>query len=73
MNSTQSARRQRPDGTWTFTSEDWDAKWYWPVGTPVSINGESGTVTKTNSVSVTVRGASGRVYARIPVKQLVRL
>ena len=47
-------QRQRADGTWTYTSAEWDATWYWPVGTRVSVRGATGTVIKENSVSVKV-------------------
>ena len=55
-------RRQRLDGTWTYTSEAWDADWYWPVGTRVEVNlgrrgavlWQPGEVTKQNTVSVRV-------------------
>jgi hypothetical protein len=52
-------KRQRADGTWTFTTVDWDAKWYWPIGTRVAAktaNGRApGVVVKENSTSVRIR------------------
>lgn len=56
-------QRQRADGTWTYTTEEWDATWYWPVGTRVRMRpnvgrglaGATGTVVKKNPVSVRVQ------------------
>ena len=47
-------KRQRVDGSWTFSTEEWDAAWYRPVGTRVSVRGAAGTVVKENSVTVRV-------------------
>lgn len=51
-------KRQRADGTWTFTTADWDARWYWPVGTRVNVKTvdglAAGTVAKMNPTSVRV-------------------
>jgi hypothetical protein len=73
--------RRRSDGTLTCTTEEWDARWYWPVGTRVSVQvrtktgivTEPGSVAKANSVSATVVLDSGRVVARVPVAMLTRM
>jgi hypothetical protein len=65
-------RRQRPDGTWTFCTADWDQRWYWPVGTRVRVSGQLGTVIKQNSVTVAVK-IGDRVYPRVPMPGLVRV
>jgi hypothetical protein len=71
-----STPRQRADGSWTFTTETWDAKWYWPLGTRVRFRQSDGTVTKQNNVSVDVRFDTG-MYAgstrRVSVTALERL
>lgn len=65
MNGSLSQKRQRADGTWTYTTEAWDARWYWPVGTrvrfkamapiPKALHGVVGTVVRENAVSVSIR------------------
>jgi hypothetical protein len=56
-------KRQREDGTWTYATADWDAKWYWPTGTRVVVQFSdatlAGTVTKENSISVWVTFDAG--------------
>lgn len=66
--------RARPDGTLTFTTPEWDAEWYWPVGTRVSIPARAvlGTVTKRNSVTVRVQLDDGRTLVNVSVLALVR-
>jgi hypothetical protein len=67
-------RRQRADGTWTFTDAAWDAKWYWPIGTRVQLaNGATGTVSKANSTTVSVATDDGRVRSLVPMRGLIRL
>jgi hypothetical protein len=69
-------RRQRPDGTWTYTTEEWDTQWYWPVGTRVqlvALGGALGTVTKQNNVTATVKTDRGDTYNRVPFAGLIRL
>jgi hypothetical protein len=66
-------RRQRADGTWTFTSAEWDARWYWPVGTRVRVLHDVGTVTKENSTTVRVRFDSGRADTLVAKRGLIRL
>jgi hypothetical protein len=77
-------QRQRADGTWTFATEEHDARWYWPVGTRVELQdgdrvragarkGQRGVVTKQNSVSVWVLLDSGETLRNVPVDALVRL
>lgn len=64
-------QRQRPDGTWTYTSDEWDQKWYWPVGTRAEFRGQIGTITKTNNVSVWLRLDSGPTI-HVSVTALIR-
>jgi hypothetical protein len=66
MNTTtnRNGERQRGDGTWTHATEEWDTKWYWPVGTRVFVRSRGlgwGTVTKQNSVTVVVTFDAGQV------------
>jgi hypothetical protein len=65
-------RRQRPDGTWTYASEEWDRKWYWPIGTRAEFRGQAGTVIKRNAVSVWLRLDSGPTI-RVSVTALTRM
>lgn len=65
-------QRLRADGTWTYTSPEWDAAWYWPVGTAVLHCHAPATVTKANAVSVSLRFADGRELHRVPFKALTR-
>lgn len=60
--TTPTERRQRADGTWTYSTPEWDAKWHWTVGTRVRLRGGSaeGVITKANSVTVNVRLDDGR-------------
>lgn len=68
-----SVQRRRPDGSWTFTTEAWDAVWYWPVGTRVRVPRlGAGVVEKSNAVSVSVRLDYGAVLRRVSVRSLVR-
>ena len=66
MESLKTERRQRPNGTWTYTTPEWDATWYWPVGTKVRVLDSkrgidlTGFVTKENAVSVRVAFDNGR-------------
>jgi hypothetical protein len=59
----EATKRQRADGTFTFSTPEWDAKWYWPVGTRISLAIASGRafgkVTKQNTVSAWVLLDSG--------------
>ena len=75
-------KRQRADGSWTFTTVDWDHKWYWPIGTRIAFqtaNGLAlGTVTKTNNTTVRVQFDLPRFDAAfrgvlIPMKLLERV
>lgn len=67
-------RRQRADGSWTFTTAEWDRAWYWPVGTRVElVNGERGTVAKMNSTTATVVLDSGKTHTRVPFRGLRRV
>ena len=65
-------RRQRADGTYTFSTPEWDEKWYWPVGTAVILRGEQGVVSKVNSVTVDVTTPAG-LFRRVSVKALRRV
>lgn len=71
------SRRQRNDGTWTFTSEAWDAAWYWPVGTRISVETRDGvalgTITKTNTVSVYVQFDEMATERKVSMKALHRI
>lgn len=58
-------QRQRLDGSWTFSSEEWDAAWHWPVGSMVVFRDHVGVITKQNSTTVIVKwnedGSSSKV------------
>lgn len=71
MTITTLPKRVRADGTRTYTSPDWDARWYWPVGTRVRVGGDRGIVTKQNAVSVRVRLEDGRELL-VQMRGLVR-
>jgi hypothetical protein len=68
MTTTTTAKRQRADGTWTMTTEAYDAIWYWPVGTRVrvTIAGQlfAGVVVKENSTTVRVAFDDGVEHLR---------
>jgi hypothetical protein len=70
-------RRQRADGTWTLTTVDWDRKWYWPVGTRVTVptrrGAVRGTVVKTNPVSVWVQFDEPDTKAKVEMRLLSRV
>lgn len=55
-------RRQRADGSWTFTTPDWDARWYWPAGTRVQLQGQPGVILKSHRVTVDVQTDAGRTH-----------
>lgn len=68
-------KRQRADGTWTWTTPEYDATWYWPVGTRVRlVNGEEAVVVKENAISVSVvESATGVLRTRVPFDGLRRV
>jgi hypothetical protein len=78
-------QRQRTDGSWTYATEEHDAKWYWPVGTRIELQsagrtrvsadlkGARGIVIKKNPVSVWLRLDSGETLKNVSVEALVRL
>lgn len=79
-------QRQRADGTWTYTTPEHDAKWYWPVGTRVELQdndaervragkykGARGVVVKANPVSVWIKLDTGETLKNVTVMALVRL
>jgi hypothetical protein len=76
MNTNETRQRQREDGTSTFTTVDWDAKYYWPVGARVIYRGFVGTVVKENPTTVSVMFDDhnpGHVYDRVPMSALYRV
>jgi hypothetical protein len=65
--------RVRPDGTRTYTTPEWDARWYWPVGTRVRVGDVgSGVVIKSNTVTVNVLMDAGGIRSRVSVEVLTR-
>jgi hypothetical protein len=69
--------RQRADGTYTHTTDAWDARWYWPTGTRVRIavrggSDETGVIIKQNATTVWVRFDSARADTKVPMTMLVR-
>lgn len=67
-----SAARQRSDGSITWTSPEWDDRWYWPVGTRVEVQGQPGSVAKTHQTTVDVQLDSGTRLRRVRMAGLVR-
>ena len=68
------AYRQRADGSLTTTSSEWDGRWYWPVGTRVSVQGVLGTVSKVNGVTVRVSfDGEDRRTGRVSMSALIRV
>jgi hypothetical protein len=67
--------RKRADGSLTYTTEEWDAKWYWPAGTRVRVTalGATGTITKQNAVTATVKMDDGTLRLRVPFSGMERL
>jgi len=69
--------RRRADGTFTYTTPEWDATWYWPVGTSVQVRTSrglrDGIVVKENSVSVWVETEDERVLKNVSKAALVRM
>jgi hypothetical protein len=66
-------KRIRPDGTLTTTTAEWDAKWYWPVGTAVTVGQESGIVVKQNVTTADVQLESGRLLRRLRFTAMTRI
>jgi hypothetical protein len=68
-----SEQRMRDDGTWTYATPEWDARWYWKVGTPVCVGGRwTGEIIKVNNCTVDVRLADGTVRRRVSMLALGR-
>lgn len=68
------AYRIRDDGTSTYTTPEWDQKWYWPVGTRVVVGGTAaGVVVKQNSTTAHIRLDSGATLQRVRFAALARL
>lgn len=69
--------RQRADGTWTQTSIEYDAAWYWPIGTRVSVRTRDGqiaaTITKANPTTANLTTDDGRTFARVAFAAMERL
>ena len=72
--------RQRPDGTFTYTTPEWDARWYWPAGTKIEVSGVrgggtdalTGVVTKENLTTVWVKFDNGRPDCKVAKLALIR-
>lgn len=73
-------RRQRADGTWTYTTHEWDAVWYWPVGTHVraTVRGgarATGTIIKANATTawIVLDGVEAGRRIKVSVLKLTRV
>ncbi len=67
--------RLRADGTHTYSSPEWDATWYWPVGTRVTVGHlGTGVVIKQNTTTANVRmDADGSVRTRVGFAAMARV
>lgn len=76
------SQRQRYDGTWTYTSEEWDEKWYFTTGlrvrlnnnvSPARLRGMIGYVEKVNNVTIDVLLSDGTKIRRVPMPSVTKL